>query len=479
MFEKEIARYTAKGRKIATIRRDKVQKLLRSEHCDHVVCDYHYTDDYAWDNANGFGRGEVDPEYVANQIGHGTDCYISVENPYVVSIIIHSNLSYTLYLKTENSTDQVEPEQTTTETEQVTEQVTVRYNADKNGIEVAFAEKPAQGTIELLKGNGFKWSRRGFWYAKDTAEHRRFIEGLTAILEDIANTTETYDDAEPVEADTVQINIVQHGHRDTVTVNKSDVYTVGEYGAHADGEKLADVVKSLYPDGDIGYSFAQGDYDYLPPTHTAEYAEGQRVPMHCIMVRWSECGLVRGGEMFSTWTDANQFIMRIARDHDANGGYYKTSFVVCWENGYVYQGRLDVNMKDDNDISEHIRQHCEFHAGTWTPSHMTKEDHEQYLNNFNIDRDEFSEFLDTYELCDHVPPMDPRPRKGANVIDFATALQQRHNEQQRTTAIDYFTNEILPNMPQEDLRRIIETGDIQTELLRAMVKVKVNKLLKS
>jgi hypothetical protein len=58
-------------------------------------------------------------------------------------------------------------------------EVSYRLNPDLNGIEVYFTSKPDQETIDQLKANGFKWSRNGFWYAKQNESRLKFIDQLT------------------------------------------------------------------------------------------------------------------------------------------------------------------------------------------------------------------------------------------------------------------------------------------------------------
>lgn len=56
------------------------------------------------------------------------------------------------------------------------EEVEVFYNEEKLGIELKFKDKPNSDTRELLKVQGFKWSKYNrIWYAKDTEENRSFV----------------------------------------------------------------------------------------------------------------------------------------------------------------------------------------------------------------------------------------------------------------------------------------------------------------
>lgn len=47
-----------------------------------------------------------------------------------------------------------------------------------DGIEIAFPSKPNQDIIDSLKSNGFKWSRRGFWCAKNNRNTLLFAQSL-------------------------------------------------------------------------------------------------------------------------------------------------------------------------------------------------------------------------------------------------------------------------------------------------------------
>lgn len=57
--------------------------------------------------------------------------------------------------------------------------VSFKLNQEMNGIEVYFSEKPSGEVIETLKLNGFRWSKRGFWYTKQTDERLELVKSLT------------------------------------------------------------------------------------------------------------------------------------------------------------------------------------------------------------------------------------------------------------------------------------------------------------
>lgn len=59
------------------------------------------------------------------------------------------------------------------------EQVTVRENVEKGGVEVLFNSKPDESVLNALKNNGFRWSRFSkLWYNKLTPENLEFANSL-------------------------------------------------------------------------------------------------------------------------------------------------------------------------------------------------------------------------------------------------------------------------------------------------------------
>lgn len=58
-------------------------------------------------------------------------------------------------------------------------QVEVRFNEEKNGIELYFSNKPDEEIRDTLKSNGFRWARYNkCWYCKDTEEKRNLLKSL-------------------------------------------------------------------------------------------------------------------------------------------------------------------------------------------------------------------------------------------------------------------------------------------------------------
>lgn len=77
----------------------------------------------------------------------------------------------------------------TIETVEVTQEINatditlqVVINEEKKGIELYFSSKPSQNVRKMLSENGFRWSKRGFWYARQTQERLSLVEAIQSIL---------------------------------------------------------------------------------------------------------------------------------------------------------------------------------------------------------------------------------------------------------------------------------------------------------
>lgn len=91
-----------------TVRRDKVMRdVMKGLY--QAKCDFRLTDDYAFDNATGFGKSEYKDAVVADRNGQQDVCplpeyYFKMASCWMnedgtVCLNVHSNLSYTLKKK--------------------------------------------------------------------------------------------------------------------------------------------------------------------------------------------------------------------------------------------------------------------------------------------------------------------------------------------------------------------------------------------
>lgn len=66
-----------------------------------------------------------------------------------------------------------------TESGQNNNAVTVKLNEELNGIELYFSDIPSVEIRDQLKANGFRWSRKGFWYAKQSEKTLSIANSLS------------------------------------------------------------------------------------------------------------------------------------------------------------------------------------------------------------------------------------------------------------------------------------------------------------
>jgi len=112
-----------------------------------------------------------------------------------------------------------------------------------------------------------------------------------------------------------------------------------------------------------------------------------------------------GDNTFDGWFDAGVHIRGIAKWAPRGGAYDKTQFKVTFEDGSVYDGRLDIQHYtmpyegSENDLAQHIHNHLSFYAGNWCPPHMTGEDYQNHLKSDGPDSiKEYQDYLNTYDI---------------------------------------------------------------------------------
>jgi hypothetical protein len=87
----------------------------------------------------------------------------------------------------------------TIEQQKQSSEITYKLNDEKQGIEIHFDSKPSEEVREQLKINGYRWSKRGFWYAKQSQETLSLAESLAG-----GNVQETI--IEPVSYPAIEID---------------------------------------------------------------------------------------------------------------------------------------------------------------------------------------------------------------------------------------------------------------------------------
>lgn len=83
---------------------------------------------------------------------------------------------------------------------------------------------------------------------------------------------------------------------------------------------------------------------------------------------------------FSSFIGANVWLLGQASTFPKAGGYDKVRFVVTFEDGETYTGRLDCKYfgdpNNDLDVRVHVREFLEFYAGVLKPRWMKPEQYE-------------------------------------------------------------------------------------------------------
>jgi hypothetical protein len=106
------------------------------------------------------------------------------------------------------------------------------------------------------------------------------------------------------------------------------------------------------------------------------------------------------------WEHARNWLHGQSWTYPQKGGYDKHDFVVEFEDGDTYEGRLDCKHHDcedaDLDVASHIRQFVEFMAGVRCPSGKSSSEFEATLDTLHrrgeTTREEYKKFLATYSL---------------------------------------------------------------------------------
>lgn len=113
-------------------------------------------------------------------------------------------------------------------------QVKVKFNEEKNGIELYFNNKPDEEIRDTLKANGFRWARYNkCWYCKDTEEKRNLLKSLGWLNEE--NKT--------VEVSNETINNIQY---EEIDINDIESYTIDK--DLSDRENNSVMFRSQYTD---------------------------------------------------------------------------------------------------------------------------------------------------------------------------------------------------------------------------------------
>lgn len=117
-----------------------------------------------------------------------------------------------------------------------------------------------------------------------------------------------------------------------------------------------------------------------------------------------------GTKTVSTLTEANAILANNAETAPKGGAYDKHDFLIEFEDGEVYQGRIDVHHPSyapTEKVGQHVIEFLRFYGGLCQPeelpSHFTPEKYINFITNQHggtINHSEYVEFLNKYDLRD-------------------------------------------------------------------------------
>jgi hypothetical protein len=106
----------------------------------------------------------------------------------------------------------------------------------------------------------------------------------------------------------------------------------------------------------------------------------------------------------NVWTDTQRYLSNLAAViPDDLLGYYKTDFVIEWQDGTSYAGRLDLKPANhsaaDHYLRPHILRFAQVYSGRQKPSHLTDEQYRYLLGTLSSeDLAYYGNLLDRYAL---------------------------------------------------------------------------------
>lgn len=101
------------------------------------------------------------------------------------------------------------------------------------------------------------------------------------------------------------------------------------------------------------------------------------------------------------WRNVEQHALMEAGCAPASGGYDKCDITIRFADGFEYRTRYDMvhrSLSSFEGVARYVWREWAFYAGTWIPSHMTREQWERYVATFEIDPAAWADRLRRYQL---------------------------------------------------------------------------------
>jgi hypothetical protein len=136
------------------------------------------------------------------------------------------------------------------------------HNNEKNGIELKFNGKPSEGTRELLKENGFRWSKFSkVWYIKQSEKALLFAESFVSAFNDIVIDEITEVEEVEVVSNPITDQTIQPEEVEPITETENNPYnnevveTVNGFYCHFKAWNMeVNEIESMLQSANIPYS---------------------------------------------------------------------------------------------------------------------------------------------------------------------------------------------------------------------------------
>lgn len=103
----------------------------------------------------------------------------------------------------------------------------------------------------------------------------------------------------------------------------------------------------------------------------------------------------------NSWRESDSKLYAWSAYAPKDGSYFKTDFVVAFEDNLLYRGRYDLQHPSINDpnLREHVKDFSQFYSGLHKPSFMDNEQYEDLMLEFSEkEKNYFRNILDNYSL---------------------------------------------------------------------------------
>ena len=175
-------------------------------HLGNVCQGYEWTLDNIKDDAKKWNVSEDIENYIDETIKY------MIENHSI--IVLEEEIEEKKEIEeTENIKDSEVIEENNNNTQEEKEnniQVKVKFNEEKNGIELYFTDKPDEEIRDTLKSNGFRWARYNkCWYCKDTEEKRNLLRSLGWLNEENKTVEVNNEAIDNVKYEEIDINDIE------------------------------------------------------------------------------------------------------------------------------------------------------------------------------------------------------------------------------------------------------------------------------